>query len=141
MPVGSEQVWDPAVDPVLCSPFEPPDLRWKLDSLGRAVPGKPTPGRRPPLHITVPTDAKAQLTLALGDRTVNDTVLQVRGEVERWRAGGYAGVTATTWRLLHHWSDPEAMRLRPFYAQVEAIETLIWPVSYTHLTLPTKRIV
>ena len=31
-----------------------------------------------------------------------------------------------TRRLLWHWTDPQATRLRPFFAQVEAIETFIW---------------
>ena len=40
--------------------------------------------------------------------------------------GRYEGVTATTRVLLHHWADPEGLLLRLFYAQREAIETIIW---------------
>ena len=38
----------------------------------------------------------------------------------------YEGTTSVTRRLLWYWTDPQATRLRPFFAQVEAIETFIW---------------
>ena len=139
MRVGDEQVWDPALDPVLCSPYAPPDRHWQLDSLGRAQPGTPEPGRRPPIRIVVPQDASSQLALGLGDRTENRVLLDIRRQVERWRETGYRGATATTRRLLQHWNDPESMRLRPFYAQVEAIETLIWLREVATRQTPARR--
>ena len=121
--------WDPAIDPVLCDPYLPPDRHWKLGSLGEALPVEPLPGRRAPLHIAPPKDRKAgrgQQRFDLSDRRENLTVSQLRHEVSNWRATGYRGATATTIRLLRHWNDPQATRLRPFFAQVEAVETIVW---------------
>ena len=120
---------DPAVDPVLCSPYDPPDRHWQLDDFGRADRSKPpVDGRRDPLRISVPADAGAsgQGVLNLADREANKTVLDIREAVAEWRADGYRGATSTSRRLLWHWTDPQSMRLRPFFAQVEAIETFIW---------------
>ena len=80
------------------------------------------------MRIGVTRDHKAgkQQALTLQDRKTNELVKKIRQDVGNWRADGYRGVTATTLRLLHHWTDPPAMKLRPFFAQVEAIETLIW---------------
>lgn len=38
---------------------------------------------------------------------VNQTMGKVRDEIDRWRNEVYEGVTATTRRLLHHWTDPQ----------------------------------
>ncbi len=120
---------DPAVDPVLCSPYEEPDRHWQLDEDGRADRTRlPLRQRREPLRISVPADAKAtgQGVLRLSDRESNGAVLAIREAVGEWRANGYEGAETTSRRLLWHWTDPQSMRLRPFFAQVEAIETLIW---------------
>ena len=133
----SNSKWDPSIDPVLCSPYQVPDLHWKLDKTRRAIPGTPLRGRRDPVMSRVPEDAKAtgddrQLSLedesreVFKDRWSNPLVASIRDKVGIWRNDGYPGVTATTRRLLHHWTDPQAMKLRPFFAQVEAVETLIW---------------
>lgn len=132
----SKNEWIPSVDPVLCSPYQVPDLHWRLDKTGRAVDGAPLRGRRDPVMSRVPQDAKGgadrQLSLedesreVFKDRWSNPLVAGIRRKVGVWRSNGYPGVTATTRRLLHHWTDPQAMKLRPFFAQVEAVETLIW---------------
>ena len=98
-------------------------------------------GRRPPIRISVPEDQKSgqQQTLHLDDRKVNQTVEKVRGEVDRWRDDGYPNVTATTRRLLHHWTDPQAMIHRLFFAQVEAAETLIWLREVATRQNPVRR--
>ncbi len=120
---------DPAVEPVLCSPYDPPDRHWQLDEFGRADrTHPPSDGRRDPLRISVPADVKAsdQVVMRLDDRETNKTILDIRKAVEAWRGNGYEGTTHVTKRLLWHWTDPQATRLRPFFAQVEAIETFIW---------------
>ena len=129
--VTESRVWDPAVDPVLCSPYEEPDRYWRLDETGRVRAGEPwLEGRRPPVVVgTAPADQKPgaqQSMLPLGVRPQNRLVQELRDAVCGWRAGGYGGVTATTRVLLHHWADPEGPLLRLFYAQREAIETIIW---------------
>ena len=134
--------WDPAVDPVLCSPYDPPDRHWKLDAAGQAVRGVvPQKGRRDPVSISIPEDrkGKGQLRLTLADRRINNTVKRVRAAVAQWRADGYSDTTATTLRLLHHWTDPQSMMIRPFFAQTEAIETLIWLREVVSRQNPLRR--
>ena len=123
--------WDPVVDPVLCSPYEEPDRFWSLDGSGRVRAGVPwVEGRRAPVAVgTAPVDQKlgvVQTALLLGDRRRNKLVEDLREAVSEWRDGGYGGVTATTRVLLHHWADAEGPLLRLFYAQREAVETIIW---------------
>jgi type III restriction enzyme len=36
----------------------------------------------------------------------NETINKIRERVNRWRSGGYVGVTRTTARLLEHWRRP-----------------------------------
>jgi type III restriction enzyme len=52
-------------------------------------------------------------------------VNQIRPRVRAWREAGYPGVTSMTRRLLEHWRNPERDQ-RLFFAQLEAVETLIW---------------
>ncbi len=120
---------DPAIDPVLCSPYDPPDRHCQLDGAGRADRTRPPlHSRREPVRISVPDDTKTarQRALKLDDRKSNRTVMAIREEVARWREAGYQRATPTSRRLLWHWTDPQSMKLRPFFAQVEAIETFIW---------------
>ena len=140
--MGESTQWDPAHDPVLCDPYSEPDRHWSLDERGQARRDEhPKTGRRPPLRITVPQDHKssAQLKLALNDRQVNTSVTDIRKKVGEWRAAGYPKVTATTRRLLQHWADAEAMRLRPFFAQREAVETFIWLREVATRITPERR--
>lgn len=65
--------------------------------------------------------------------------MAIRDAVAEWRAGGYEGATSTSRRLLWHWSDPQSMRLRPFFAQVEAIETLIYLREVVTRSNPLRR--
>jgi type III restriction enzyme len=53
----------------------------------------------------------------------------VRHEVGRWRTLPNPNtwqVTPETARLLHHWRHHEFNTLRPFFCQIEAVETAIW---------------
>lgn len=54
---------------------------------------------------------------------------EIRAHVATWRAlpnDRDWGVTPATARLLHHWRRTEVEGLRPFFCQVEAVETVIW---------------
>ncbi len=122
--------FDPAVDPILCSPYAEPDKHWELDQAGRARAGvPPEPGRRPSAMIRpVPDDHKhAQYALDMDTALVNEAIMAIRERVGGWRHQGYPHTTSITRRLLRHWADDDAHRRhRPFFAQREAIETLIW---------------
>ena len=126
---ATDAEFDPSVDPVLCSPFEEPRQHWSLDRTGRARTGfAPDDGRRPSMLINpVPADEKSgALQLALNDVQLNDLINAIRDRVSVWREGSYQGATSVTVRLLEHWADERGCRLRPFFAQREAIETLVW---------------
>ena len=56
----------------------------------------------------------------------------MRGHVETWRSLPNPNqwlVTPETARLLKHWRRAEWQSLRPFFCQVEAVETAIWLVE------------
>jgi type III restriction enzyme len=49
--------------------------------------------------------------------------------VNQWRGisnPGAWGVTPETARLLQHWRHHEFAGIRPFFCQIEAVETAIW---------------
>jgi hypothetical protein len=53
----------------------------------------------------------------------------MRQEVDKWRALPNSTdwrVTPETARLLHHWRHHEFSGVRPFFCQLEAVETAIW---------------
>src|SRR5699024_4888169 len=54
---------------------------------------------------------------------------ELRGQIDQWRQLPNANdwlVTPETARLLQHWRHHDFQDIRPFFCQVEAIETLIW---------------
>lgn len=53
-------------------------------------------------------------------------VSAVRAGVQDWRAGNYQGASDTTRQLLHWWFTAERMGLKYFFAQREAVESVIW---------------
>lgn len=55
------------------------------------------------------------------NRFIND----MRRAVEKWRIGGYGGITKTTARLLEYWTDQEREK-KLFFCQIEALETAIY---------------
>lgn len=122
--------FDPSVDPIVCSPYAEPDLHWQLDMAGRAMPGRaPLEGRRKSALIRpVPEDSKAgAMALNISTETLNRLINEIREKVGAWRMKGYPNTTSVTRKLLLHWADDQSHRqLRPFFAQREAIETLIW---------------
>ena len=135
--------FDPAVDPIVCSPYSEPDLHWRLDGAGRAMAGvQPREGRRPSALLRpVPEDHKsAQLAMDMATEVQNKAIMAVRERVRRWRHAGYPGTTSVTGTLLRHWADDDAHRqLRPFFAQREAVETFIWLREVARRDTPERR--
>jgi type III restriction enzyme len=61
----------------------------------------------------------------LGTSIIN----RIRAEVDQWRAlkdPAHWQVTPETARLLQHWRHYEFQGIRPFFCQIEAVETAIW---------------
>ena len=131
--------------PILNSPYEPPTRFHALDGEGQPLDQPPVEGRRPCDFITpVPKPKRrsakaAQASLVFGDAeglTSEDQeynpkpiINEIRSHVATWRAlpsDRDWGVTPATARLLHHWRRIEVEGLRPFFCQVEAVETVIW---------------
>ena len=131
--------------PILNSPYETPTRHHALDADGQPMDVPPANGRRRSALITpVPKPRKKQRkadqgTLSLTEAQelstraqeydVSDFINEIRGHVSTWRAipnPSDWGVTPATQRLLTHWRREEWQGIRPFFCQVEAVETAIW---------------
>jgi type III restriction enzyme len=127
--------------PILNSPYEYPARHWKLDN------GQPTgeivQGRRRAEFITpIPRPKKRRaaqqaemifdeglgLSTATQQYDPTSIINEVRSHVDAWRAlpPGQWQVTPETARLLHHWRHHQFSSVRPFFCQIEAVETVIW---------------
>jgi type III restriction enzyme len=127
--------------PILNSPYEVPRRYWELDEQGQPT-QKIIEARRRAAFITpIPKpkkrkDGAVQAALVFDDLSTreqqydpNPTINAIREQVSLWRASPRSsdwGVTPETARLLQHWRHHEFSDVRPFFCQVEAIETLIW---------------
>lgn len=131
--------------PILNSPYEAPTRHHALDDDGQPLDAPPVTGRRRSKLITPVPRAKKrarkaeQGSLVLPDAQDLSTTAQeynptpiineIRGHVETWRGIPNTkdwGVTPATARLLQHWRHHEFSGARPFFCQVEAVETCIW---------------
>jgi type III restriction enzyme len=130
--------------PVLNSPYLVPTRHHALDADGRPLDQPPIEGRRRCGYVVpVPTarrqqrDGGAQAALDLDTEVdaagqaygVARIVDEIRQHLATWRNIPNPddwGVTPSTARLLAHWRDPPGEALRPFFCQVEAVETIIW---------------
>ncbi len=129
-------------DPVLNSPYELPTHHWELDEDGQPTTRK-REGRRSVSFVTpIPKPRKRQAgqgQLGLAETTtavreddqkyeLAQIIDSVREAVSKWRGldeDGW-GVTPETARLLRHWRHHEFSGIRPFFCQLEAVETVIW---------------
>ena len=74
--------------------------------------------------------------------STNDFIDAVRAQVDEWRRLPRErwGVTAETARLLTHWRNKENFPdIRPFFCQIEAVETLIWLTEVAPSTAAGKQ--
>jgi type III restriction enzyme len=126
--------------PIINSPYELPAYHWELDG-ERQPTGRKIPGRRPPDFVTpVPKPrkqgGKGQKELQLDEISTEEQrydprpiINELRLQVDRWRAikdPAHWHVTPETARLLQHWREHKFANQRPFFCQIEAVETLIW---------------
>ncbi len=127
--------------PILNSPYEYPCRHWELDAEGQPTHRILDRRRRADFVSPVPKPKKyrKQEVLAFDEGLgLSDTKQQydltaliesVRREVDRWRALPNATdwhVTPETELLLRHWRAHDFPGLRPFFCQLEAVETVIW---------------
>ena len=131
--------------PILNSPYHVPTRHWALDESGQPT-QQVLPMRRRATFITpIPKprqrkkseteqqifvfDEGKGLSTQAQQYDPTSIINQVRDEVEKWRMLPNPKdwqVTAETGRLLQHWRHHQFNDIRPFFCQVEAIETLIW---------------
>jgi len=134
--------------PILNSPYERPSLHWELDSNGQPTQKISEFRRRADFITPIPKPKKQgnkkgqgaiQPLLISDDVEELSTTSQkydptaiinaVRDQVDRWRTLSNPkewGVTPETERLLKHWRHHKFSGLRPFFCQIEAVETAIW---------------
>jgi len=129
--------------PILNSPYEYPARHWELDD------GQPTQktieSRRSAEFITPIPKPRKRRRSALEQQFVFDegeglstegqqydptsVINNLRRHVDEWRSRTNPSdwrVTPETARLLQHWRHHPFSGIRPFFCQVEAVETAIW---------------
>jgi len=128
--------------PILNSPYEKPSQHWELDANGQPT-QQIVPHRRKAEFITpIPKPkkrrAKEQAEMVFDEgKGLSDKkqaydptsiINELRQHVDQWRAlhPNQWQVTPETARLLQHWRHHAYSDVRPFFCQVEAVETLIW---------------
>lgn len=115
--------------PILHSPYDEPDRHWVL--VDHQTTGKISPLRRP-AEQPVPMGPIRHRQLRLTDRVAETDppgmIDELRNEVRAWRERHWQGATENTRRLLEYWARPpgEGACHSPFYAQREAIETVVY---------------
>lgn len=117
-----------AENPVLRTPYEGPENHWRLDARGRSVDEIDEGRRLSGADLGVPgsgVDKSSDGIESAEDHEPHRTINELRARLVRWRAGQYPGVSSTTRKLLEYWSSRDTW-MRPFWCQLEAIETLIW---------------
>jgi type III restriction enzyme len=130
--------------PILNSPYEYPSRHWELDETGQ--PTQQIIERRRPVRFITPIpkpkkrkSSSDQHEMAFKDREGLSTTQQqydltsiideLRRHVGEWRKLRNSRdwlVTPETVRLLQHWRHHNFSDIRPFFCQVEAVETAIW---------------
>jgi type III restriction enzyme len=129
--------------PILNSPYAYPARHWELDPDGQPTNQILESRRRSELITPVPKPRKRrrsnyQQEMVLGpeelsteEQEYNPTPIinLIRGQVDSWRKlpnPADWSVTPETARLLQHWRQHQFQDVRPFFCQIEAVETAIW---------------
>ncbi len=131
--------------PILNSPYEYPGKHWELDASGQPTQQVKPERRRADFFTPIPKPRKRKkkgaevqqdivfdegkgLSTKEQQYEVAATINEIRKEVDTWRnlPRSSWNVTPVTARLLDHWRNHEFSSIRPFFCQVEAVETAIW---------------
>jgi type III restriction enzyme len=134
--------------PILNSPYEYPSRHWELDADGQPTQQIIEQRRSAEFITPIPKPKKQkksnqqtaqQLALVMDEGKGLSTseqqydptgnINQVRKFVDEWRRIPNPNdwkVTPETARLLQHWRHHPFSDIRPFFCQIEAVETLIW---------------
>lgn len=133
--------------PILNSPYDYPSHHWELDKSGQPTQQVIDSRRSADFVTPIPKPRKQtgkveQPSLVFDEGKGLSSEAQqydhtaiinaVRQQVDRWRLipdPGQWHVTPETARLLQHWRHHRFSGIRPFFCQVEAIETAIWLIE------------
>ena len=134
-------------EPILNSPYLYPNRHWELDESGQPT-QQIADSRRVASFITpIPKPKKRRGKKSKGKQSEivfqdekglstekqqydpNPVINELRREIDKWRQIDNPSnwkVTPETTRLLQHWRGDHFSSIRPFFCQVEAVETAIW---------------
>ena len=128
--------------PILNSPYEYPARHWELDPQGQPTQRLVEARRKAEFVTPIPKPRKRKATqgeLALDEGYGLSTEKQryaqtslindLRAQVDKWRmipSPADWSVTPETARLLQHWRTHPFNGIRPFFCQIEAVETAVW---------------
>ncbi len=124
--------------PIVNSPYDYPAQHWELDKSGQPTHRLLQSRRRVEFLTPVPApkrrgkkQSELDLEQSLDDSTQRyhaGIISGVRDQVDRWRTSDEKNwrVTPETARLLNFWRHHQFSGIRPFFCQVEAVETAIW---------------
>ena len=131
--------------PILNSPYECPQRHWELDAHGQPTQQILERRRRAEFITPIPKPRKRKAPSPEQEQIIFDEgkglstkeqqydptsiINQLRQQVDQWRSLPNPSswqVTPETARLLQHWRSHKFAGIRPFFCQVEAVETAIW---------------
>ncbi len=145
--------------PVINSPYKCPSLHWELDEDGQPTQQIIQRRRRADFITPIPKPKKRKQSPAQQQGFVFDEgrgistqaqqydptsiINEVRSHVDTWRSlpnPNQWQVTPETARLLQHWRHYNFSGVRPFFCQVEAVETAIWLTEVAPHSASGKRL-
>jgi type III restriction enzyme len=145
--------------PILYSPYEYPTRHWELDDDGQPTQQIIEQRRRAEFITPIPKPRKRKGSadqqqivfdegkgLSTREQQYDPTSIinELRQQVDQWRTlpPNLWQVTPETARLLQHWRHHNFGGVRPFFCQIEAVETAIWLVEVApHIGSAGKRLI
>lgn len=130
--------------PIQNSPYEYPKRHWELDAQGQPTQRIIESRRKAEFITPIPRPRKQKESadqrelifdegrgLSTEEQQYDPTSMinKIRGYVDQWRTLSNPKdwqVTPETVRLLQHWRLHRFNNIRPFFCQIEAVETIIW---------------
>lgn len=130
--------------PILNSPYDYPSRHWELDAQGQPTQQIIEKRRRAEYITPIPKPKKRRDSAAQQDIVFDEgkglssqkqqydptpVINNLRIQVDKWRALPNPRdwkVTPESTRMLQHWRKHPFSAYRPFFCQIEAVETVIW---------------
>lgn len=128
--------------PILNSPYRRPDRHWEMDTTGQPTQQIVHRRRQADFITPIPKPRKrksrqGQLNLQDDESftqenthyALSQLINELRVVVDDWRSlpdPATWKVSPETARLLQHWRNHDFQSVRPFFCQLEAVETAIW---------------